>query len=234
MRTSGRWPVLFLLAMVTAASAVHAVITPITIGDFNNPIVLDFESVPLGDISGTDPAFTGFGISLVTGTGSDSDPIWGDIGPDTGRALFVREDGTGQLFISQFGAGDRPAEDSVTFSIELAESHVRFGVSLASLRIGDPTDLTFFDGPTVVGTITVTRPDASEPIFYFESDVVFDEVLIEHPVGNQILGLDNITLDQSSVPALGPLPMGGLTLLLVLLGLGALRLAGRGIPFGDR
>ena len=50
------------LAVALALPAVsHAAVIQITLGDFINPVVLDFESAPLGPISPSDPIFTSAG-----------------------------------------------------------------------------------------------------------------------------------------------------------------------------
>jgi hypothetical protein len=187
--------------------------TIIGLGDFVSPIVLDFESLAAGPISGMDVYFTTAGISSVAVAA----------GVAAGDTLNTNTDGKalasvgGVLSVVDVGGAidNGTSGGNPTFTIMFSMARTRFGYSHIDQLGNFP--VSFFLGVMLVDTFTFT-PGSSAPV-YLEA-ATFDRVVISQEAGfTGGFALDNITLDGLVVvpePATFVLP--GLGLALILLG----------------
>jgi hypothetical protein len=195
-------------AMVIAASASAGTVTPITLGDFASASVLDFNSAPLGNISGTASLFTSFGIASVAVSANGIGDSFG-IRPNASRALWAN---SGGLAIVDPGAGDLAADGvGMVYTLVFAGLHSKFGIGVHDQ--GTLFTVAFFDGLTAVGSAvfdsTVDANDLS--MAYFANTDAFDRITITAAGGYAI---DNITIEGSAaaVPAPASLALLGLGL----------------------
>ena len=201
-------------AIVSSASA--GVVTEITLGDFSNASVLDFNTAPLGNISGTDTVFTDFGITQASGTGSGFNDTF-NTRSKSSRALWFN---AGGLAVVDPGDDDNAIVNQ-SFMFDFAEQHNRFGFGAHDQADLDLT-ITFFDNLVEVGSIVITTVTNNLSYHFLENTDSFNLVVI---VANDDGGfaIDDLTLDEASA---ADVPVSG-TLAFIGLGLAGLGLARR-------
>lgn len=201
----------FAMSLVLASPALAGTVTQITLGDFTNTQVLDFNSATLGAISGTDPLFTNFGISQVTTTASVFDDTFNNRA-NSSRALWQNSSG---LAIVDPGATNNAT--FINYTLDFSSLHTNFGVGIHDQ--GDDFTYTFFNGVTNVGSLTLGSNTFADLFqVYLENDMAFNRVTISNLGGG--FALDNITLEgASSAPIPEPSTM-------LLLGSGLIGLIG--------
>lgn len=184
------------LAFIVAAGAANAgIISVISLADFSNPQVLDFNSAPLGNISGTDTLFTSFGIDEVSTSGVTNYSDGFDERPNSSRALW--EDVNGLRIVDpEVVPATAFLGQPIAYTLKLSTAHSRFGVGVHD-QAGDFT-YEFFSSSVSVGSISQGAPSADLFQVYFESDMQFDEVRISVS-GSGGYAIDNITLEGSGV-----------------------------------
>jgi hypothetical protein len=190
----------FALVLALACSRGSAAITAITLGDFSNPRVLDFQSSPAGNVSGTDPLFTTFGISSVTAfsSGSISFTDTFEVRPNSSRALWENASG---LAVVDPGA-TRLAEPATiggdALGYDLTFDSLQEKVGISTHDQGGFYFFDFYNGATLVGHFETFATSADTNEFYFSSDLSFDRFVLSTPGGYAI---DDITLDSvAAVP----------------------------------
>ncbi len=194
-----------LFAGLLVTTHVNATVMQIALADFNNATVIDFESMALGSISGSDPIFSNAGISNIIpdnpGTFNDT---YG-VRPNSDRALGALASG---LVVTDPGeAGTASIDD---WTIEFSNMISRFGFALSDSVAGTHS-ITFFDGLATVGNFAVTTSDKEN--FYFESTLSFNSVrIIDNDPGTMGFVLDDLTLESIAVPEPTPLALMGLGL----------------------
>ena len=164
-------------------------VSKITLTDFANPEVLDFESVEVGSISGTDARFTDFGISAISATGFNSTDDF-ELRPNSSRALWADDDG---LRVVDPGTINL-RNDALTYTIELVTEQNRFGIGVHEQ--GGVYVLQLFSGPTDVGIFAYSSGhDLTQR--YIESSTTFDKIIVHYTSrdNNQGFAIDNITLE---------------------------------------
>ena len=198
-------------ASVMAASASAGTVTSITLGDFTNASVLDFNSAPVGNISGTSSLFTSFGISSVSATfGFISSDGFG-VRPNASRALWANDAG---LTIVDPNAGD--LADIVTYTIKFADLHTKVGFGVHDQQSDFLVE--FFSGATAVGSTTFQSNTADLFMVHLQNSDAFDTITISVPLPGGF-AIDNITIEASEPSAVAE-PAS-----LALLGLGLAALA---------
>ena len=178
----------FALSIMLASPALAGTITKLNLSDFTNPQVLDFNSAPVGPISGTDALFTNFGISQVTTIASDFSDNF-NVRTNSSRALWHNSDG---LSIVDPGAPDNANE--ISYTLDFSSLHTKFGVGILDQR--EPFVYTFFNNAANVGSITIDTNDMFQ--VYLENDMTFNRVTIIPEDGDSGFAIDNITLEGSS------------------------------------
>ncbi|MEO0680344.1 MAG: hypothetical protein AAF192_08010 [Pseudomonadota bacterium] len=206
-----------LLASGTGAKALSV----ISLSDFDDPAVLDFESVAAGPIDSDAPLFTDIGISSITGTSAaQSVDMFGFAVDGNGLGLIG-----GVLSVVQPGEViDAPRRGSdPAFTLALAEPTTRIGIDIVEARSG--ITLRFLNAGSVVDSFTPSAPQNLGLAIYLEL-AAFDSVEFFAAASlspNEGWALDNITLEQGA-PVPVPLPASAL---LLLAGLGAVALGRR-------
>ncbi|MGQ0792753.1 MAG: PEP-CTERM sorting domain-containing protein [Deltaproteobacteria bacterium] len=204
-----------ILAILLMASSVNAA-TVVTLGDFTNPVELDFEALAPGPISTTDPYFTSVGISSVTVAN----------GTPGGDILSANTDGqalasvNGVLAVAAVGGAidDGNSGGNPVFTITFAGNQMFFGYSHIDQFGNFP--VTFLLNNAVVDTFTFSGPFTA-PV-YLQAVAAFNMVQISQEAGNNSgYAIDNITFEGV---AAAPEPA---TLLLLGSGLAAVCLFGR-------
>ncbi len=153
-------------------SNANAAITSIALGDFANPVTIDFESSSTGAISGTDSIFTDAGISSVSAVSPSFGDVydsWAGVGNAlfaSGAALAIRSPGDGVFFSSV-----------PTFEFEFIDPIYQFGVSIADHGSMD-FHFEFFSNATSVGHSNVNISGGDFSLYAFESIDPFDRVEI--------------------------------------------------------
>ena len=201
------WGVVVGLLVAVAAPRAHAIVVEIGLADFENPLVVDFETAALGPIAGNDPIFTNAGISSVTPT-----PIGADVDDYQDRANSSRALGANSsgLLIAAPGAAD--VADTNLWQIDFASPITRFGFGVHDQNVGPSIALTFFLNNVQVGTFSFASGSSDLDQRYFDSTVAFNALTIEQSSGSSgNLGfmLDNLTVD---VPEPGTLALFGVGL----------------------
>jgi hypothetical protein len=194
-------------AGMTIAAAPAFAASAITLGDFINPFVLDFESTPTGPTAGVFPAA---GITGITMTATN----FGDgYNAEAGRtrALWGNASGAGIFNVRATNLADDPV-----FTIAFATDITRFGFSIFD-QSGLTVTMEFYDAGGLVDSFGFTTATSS-PVFHYVSAAAFDTLVIRGD-GFGGFGLDNLTVETAAVP----IPATALLLPAALLGLGALR-----------
>jgi hypothetical protein len=196
------------LMLICAPVSANAAVIPITFGDFTNATVLDFQSAPVGNISGTAPLFTSFGISSVSTVASNFSDDFG-VRPNSSRALWANSGG-----LAVVDPGTVALANIVAYTINFQADLTKFGVGVHDQQ----TNFTysFFDNNVLVGigSLTANSPDLNTA--FFESSVPFDQVTISGTSGG--FAIDNITIESVAAAAV-PEPA---TLALLGIAVGAL------------
>lgn len=204
--------------MAAASSPTSAVVSQITLGDFNDPVVLDFQSVPLGAIAGNDPIFTNIGIAQIIPTPQGTDTDGYDNRTNSSRALAANSTG---LFVADPGTAG--AADTNDWQIDFSKNITRFGFATHDQNTLALATL-YFDG-VQVGSLDVTPSGNDLFQVYVESTVPFNSFQISQPGTASGFGfvLDNLTLEKMDMGVI-PEPI---TAMLGLMGLGVLGMATR-------
>jgi hypothetical protein len=194
-------------AGMTIAAAPAFAASAITLADFTNPFVLDFESTPTGPTAGVFPAAGITGITMTATTFGDG------YNAEAGRtrALWGNESGAGI-----FDVGATSLADDPVFTIAFATDITRFGFSIFD-QGGFGVSMEFYDAGGLVDSFGFTTATTS-PVFHYVSAAAFDTLVIFGD-GFGGFGLDNLTVETAAVP----IPATALLLPAALLGLGALR-----------
>ncbi|MEO0622461.1 MAG: PEP-CTERM sorting domain-containing protein [Pseudomonadota bacterium] len=181
--------------------------TAISLADFDDPLVEDFESVALGSILETDPVFTALSITGITTTSAAAEPY--DARSTSTRALGATDDGT--LTVVDPGTSDVTITE-IGFDFSRSLSRIGFGIhdSQGTMAVD------FLDGTTVVDSIDVTITQGGQLTSVFlMSDLPF--TAIDLSIDNGFV-IDNLTVEAAHVPVPATLPL----LLLGLAGIGYL------------
>lgn len=192
------------LALVSALAWVSGpvsagVITEIGLGDFITPKVLDYQTAPLGAISGSASLFTNFGISSVSAVGSDFSDGLGNR-PNASRSLWFNESG---LQIVDPGAGGLAA-DQITYTIDFASAIGKFGWAWHDQD--DAMLVEFFLGATPVGSVVSSGNHVAggttndKRTLYLMNTDSFDRIAITNNTGFGGFSIDDLTLEAAAVP----------------------------------
>ncbi len=181
-----------LLGLITGVISQAGIVTSITLANFSNPTVLDFQSVPTGVISGTNSYFTNSGVASITAArGGGTDTF--DSRTNSSRALWVNT--SGNLVVVDPGATN--LDNNPVYTINLVNSTLQFGFGVHDQQ-GTYT-VTFFQGATNVGTTTFTPGSPDLDQVYFHDTQAFNRVQISVNGGG--FAIDNITFTNTPEPA---------------------------------
>ncbi len=178
----------------------QAVVIEVGLGDFSNPVVLDFESATPGTIASDDPIFQSVGISSV-GLSGGSQPTDSMNWFIDGNAL-ASVDGV----LSVVAPNGKLDFDTGIYTFYLSALSMRFGFQAVDGY--EDVDVEFLLGAAVVDTYTVSGHNGN--VTYLESDKSFDAARLTY-TGSSGEGYDNITLE-ASVPEPTTLSLMGLGL----------------------
>jgi len=177
----------------------NAVVVQIGIGDFIDPTVIDFESVIIGPISGTDALFTSAGITSITPSPEGADTDIYNVRTNSSRALGANSTG---LFIADPGTAG--AADTNNWEISFVSPQSRFGFGVHDQN-DEPLLITLLLDEVQVGSLSISSPDVEFFQLYFESTVVFNGLSVtQNATGGFGFMLDNLTIESTSqvpVPA---------------------------------
>lgn len=200
------------------AGVLHAQILQIDASALINPKVLDMEGTPTGPISGTDPLFTGFGLSrafIVNDPGRHvavGDRLTANV---QGNGLVAQNN---ELAIAAPNDLMDSQEIGAGFGFQLAAGFTatQFGFLVID-QVNHSMRFDLFLAGGSVGSLTFLHAGAfPNPEIYFESGAAFDEVhFIASPSATGGWGVDNLTFgNQVPEPAtLSLLAIGGLALI---------------------
>lgn len=188
----------FCASFLPAAAA-----TVVSLGDFSNPVTLDFEGLAPGLIAENDPAFLALGITGIAATGT-SDVY--NTRPNSSRALGYSE--SNGLEVVDPGANE--AFNTVTLSFASDITQFGFGVHDED----GPFTVAFRNDGVQVGLYLGDTIGSDLNTYFFEADP-FDTVFIGFFGGFYLDDLTISTPPPAAVPA--PLPLASLAL-----GLGAM------------
>jgi hypothetical protein len=195
-----------------AAPSARAAVIPITLADFANPLVLDFEGIPTGPIATNDPLFTSGGLTSVTVSGGNT--------PTDVFSLDLDGQGLSSIggVLSVVGPGQ--SFDTVTgvYNFNLANFHNKFGFQ--AVDGGNHVIVEFLINSFVVDVFLVTGHSGN--VTYLESTNPFNRVRLTYTpipsLGVSGEGYDNITLEgpEQTVPEPGTLGLLGIGVLAFL------------------
>lgn len=188
------------IGLLTSASMLASAgpVQIITLAEFVNPTVLDFESASNGPIAANDALFTSFGITSLTATGTNDADIYSEGGGT--RALFFSEQ-TGFL-LDESGRPELPAFATTGLSYTLVFDRLLNRIGFGTPDHGAGIDIEFRNGATLVDNFTQGSGSNSPPTFY-GSTVTFDRITVSSAFPGLGFGLDNITLEAARAPAPG-------------------------------
>jgi hypothetical protein len=182
------------LMLLCAPVSTNATVIPITLGDFTNPTVLDFQSAPVGNISGTAPLFTSFGITSVSTVASNFADIF-NVRPNSSRALWANSGG-----LAVVDPGTTAVADNVSYTMNFQADRTKFGAGVHD-QANALFSYSFFDNNVLVGTGSFTSDGSADlNMAFFESTVAFDTVTISN-AGVGGFAIDNITIESVAAAA---------------------------------
>lgn len=180
------------LAIVTSAYSAQAA-TVISLSDFDNAIVEDFNTAPLGLTRLAGPMFSDLGITDISAS-YNRDKY--NARANSSRALGVGANGN----VSVIDTGTRGLSSSYTLSFAAAITQFGFGIHDQRTRL----TLKFSNNGTVVDTLRVRTGTRDLAQFYVQA-AAFDEITISARKTKQAFALDNLTVEG---PAVVPVPAG--------------------------
>lgn len=180
------------LAVMTSAYGAQAA-TLISLSDFGNANVEDFNAAPLGFIQPTDTLFSDLGITGIRAT-HNNDRF--GVRANSSRALGVDADGN----LNIIDPGTRGLSSSYTLSFADAITQFGFGIHDQRTRL----TLEFFNNGTIVDTLRVRTGTRDLAQFYVRAEE-FNLVRISSSRSRQAFALDNLTVGEPNVV---PVPAG--------------------------
>ena len=192
------------ICAMLALPGAHAAIVEIAPGGIDDPKILDFASAPLGNISDTATLFTDFGISSISRTSnpSGSTDTFG-VRTNSSRALWANSNG-----LVVVDPGTAGLENVTQYTLNFSDSHLRFGFGIRDQGfVANSLVVEIFAGGGSIGSIGLTSLSTDLVQFYLESDVAFDQVVINATLQNGGFAIDNLTLETVTAPVPPILPL---------------------------